>query len=659
MRRIDAAIVTLVTLVLLVGLGAVAWKTVERAEGVLVPALEKKADAVALSVASLATEAVGYGIPVPRFVGAEAVLRAALDEDTELAFATILAADGTVTAEARREDDIGFARRGEADIATVTRAIEGADGAVGAVAVGIPRAVEARVLRDLAIDISVLLLVAILVALELTAFAFALPSAARLRGITTRLSAARAGRFDVPPGASDPALAAMDRAVDARRARLAALRERAAGDGGAQKALETIDARHHLSERPAGAVNLAVVRAPVFLFFFAEEMTRPFLPTSIASLAGPVPGLSPEVVIALPIALFMAIVALSQPFLNGVTERAGRGRALRIGALVAALGYGWASSAGSLIDFTLARCVTAFGFATVFIAAQGFVVDRTAAGGRARGIGLFVSAIMAAMLCGPPIGGIIADRLGEATAFQVSAVMALVAALCAFVALPRTEGVTRTARGTVRFGDLPKLLARPAMALLLIGTAVPAKVLLIGLCMYLLPLELAKSFEPAVIGRVLMLYGLAMLVTVPLVSRLSDKQGLRVPFVVGGGVAAGASVLHLVLWPEPWGAALMVLQIGVAQGLSTTPQSALVGDLGRQAVPDLSEGALYGIFRLVERLGTVVGPLLVGFVWTMTSAMHAAFVTGGLVIFGALAFFVAAMASGDGALRLKSAGRTP
>lgn len=647
MRRFDIAIVSIVTGILVLGLVAISWQTVRSAEEVLLPALDSKAQSVARSVAGLGTEAVGYGIPVDRFVAADEVLRAALDENADFAFATIFNADGEIVAQATRGQAGGFDGADETETIMVSAPIEAADGELaGEVMIGTPRAVAERLVRDLWIDVAVLLLVSVLVTLELTAFAFTLPSALILRGLTQRLDALRHG--DVRPHAELSGrgpLAEEVQVVDAEIQRMReehrTLRERAAaaGDREAEAELDRIDGQYRLSERrEVPPVSLAAVRAPVFLFFFAEEMTRPFLPTYIASYAQPMFGLSLELVIALPIIIFMAIVALTQPTLNGWTERLGRARSLRTGALLACIGYFGTGFADQMSELILARTLTAMGFAIVFVSAQGFIVDRTAPAQRARGIGLFVSAIMAAMLCGPPIGGIVADRLGDSTAFTVSAMMAIVAYVCALVALPSDGPRGTEVRRAVRLSDVRRVLGQPLMVALLVGCALPAKMLLIGVCFYILPLNLANQFEPAAIGRVLMLYGLAMLVIVPAVSRWSDEASLRMSFVVLGGIASALAVAHFFLWPQPWGAALMVLQIGIAQGISTTPQSALVGEIGKRILPDLSEGGIYGVFRLVERMGTAIGPLFVGLVWSVASPELAMVATALLVACGALLF---------------------
>ncbi|MEM9222389.1 MAG: MFS transporter [Pseudomonadota bacterium] len=649
LRRFDVAIAAMALAVLVAGLAGISWHTVRSAETVLVPALDRKAQSVARSVAGLSALAVGYGIPVAQFVRAEEVLRESLDDNQDFAFAAILDVDGTVFAEVTREATGGYATA-EADGITISTAtIQTADEVHGSVVIGTPRTVAERLVRDVWIDVAILLLVAVLIAFELTAFAFTLPSAQLLRGLTQRLHALRRGDMRPHPqmataGPMGAEIEAADAEINRVRAEHQALQAAAdgCGDAGVQRDLKTLSRTHRLQEtRDSPPVSLAAVRAPVFLFFFAEEMTRPFLPAFIANRADPDIGLSVELIVALPIIVFMAIVAISQPFLNGLSERVGRARSLRTGALIAAFGFLGTGFAETVADITAFRALTAVGLAVVFVSAQGFVVDRTGAGQRARGIGIFVSAIMAAMLCGPPIGGIVADRLGDMAAFTVSAGIAVVAYVCAWVALPRGEVARESGARAVRVSDIFRVLARPVMLALLVGTAMPAKMLLIGVCFYFIPLVLAQGFEPAAIGRVLMLYGLAMLIIVPAVSRWSDQARLRMPFVVMGNLASALALLHLYIWPEPWGAALLVLQIGIAQGVSTTPQSALVGEIGRRVLPDLSEGGIYGVFRLVERLGTAVGPLFVGLIWTLLSADAALAAMAAVITLGALGFALA------------------
>jgi len=660
MRRFDVIILGLVTAVLLAALGAISWQSIRGAENLLLPSLDRKADVVARSLSGLVGEAVGYGMTLDEIVGADEVLAEALTENPEFAYAAIAKPDGRVVAlSSNQQDHDGAAVLSDliGELRTVTAPVEVDGRTVASVVVGIPNAVAETLIRRLWLDIAVLLLVSLLITLELLSFAFTISSASLLRGLARRLNALVKHDFrpHAPLAGTGPLaeeVANVDHEIDrvrAEHARLTRVAE-AKNDEEALADLELMERRYHLStERTDPPVSLIAVRAPVFLFFFAEELTRPFLPNYIKSFAEPIAGLSIEMVISLPIVLFMAIVAIAQPSLNGITERYGRARSLRVGAILALLGFVGTAYSADMLQLILFRSITAVGLATVFVAAQGYIVDRTGSVNRARGIGLFVSGIMVAMLCGPPIGGILAARLGPSAAFLVSAGLCFAAYVSASVALPGDKPASGSVAPGLQLSQVGAVLRRPAMLLLLAGCALPAKMMLIGFCFYYLPLSLASAgFDSATIGRVLMLYGLAMVILIPLVSRLSDDAGKRTLYVVIGAILSGAAVLHVFVWPEPWGAAIAVLQIGIAQGLSTTPQSALVGELGSRYVPDLSQGGLYGVFRLIERAGTAIGPAAMAFVWGAYGATAAIVGMGLLVAAGGLLFAISAIVTGGG-----------
>jgi MFS family permease len=61
----------------------------------------------------------------------------------------------------------------------------------------------------------------------------------------------------------------------------------------------------------------------------------------------------------------------------------------------------------------------------VFVAAQGYVLAHSTLHNRATSFSTFVGAIMVATVCGPSIGGILADNLGERWTFALAAVLAL------------------------------------------------------------------------------------------------------------------------------------------------------------------------------------------------------------------------------------------
>ncbi|GAB5467235.1 MAG: hypothetical protein Kilf2KO_02650 [Rhodospirillales bacterium] len=646
MRRLDLALLLVLSLLMVASLVFVSWRALDSAERLLLPELNRKAEVVGRSVSGLLEEAVGYGIPLEKVVGADALLREALTDSPEFALLSVELSDGSVLAV---EENPTEARSG--DLLKIATPVTVADQQVAQVVVSIPAAVVSRTIRNIWLDVAIVLLASILVTFEMLVLVFSSDAGRALRGLGQRLVSINRG--DLRQHASVEAGGVFGRATEDLDRRMATLSDRQQvlkaraehlQDGILSDRLNALEKRFRIgSRRDEPPPKLAALRAPLFLFFFAEELTRPFLPAFISTLASPFAGLSRELVISLPIVLFMAIVAILQPFLNGFTERLGRGRALRLGAVLAVVGFAGSAYVTDLLQFLVFRSMTAVGYALVFVSAQGAIIDGTERFNRARGLSTLVGAIFVAALCGPPVGGILADRLGDRETFLVSAVLALLAILAARFAMPNEARRDRLSGSSPpSWATFKAIFSKPQLVLLLFGCALPAKLILAALVFFLVPLTMAdEGFDQAAIGRVLTLYALAMIVLVPLVSRISDRLGYQPGFVLLGAVLSASAVAHPLLWAEPWGEAAMVLQLGIAQAFSITPQSALVGELGRRHLPNVSEGMVYGVFRLVERSGNAIGPALAAFLLGAFGLEVALIAVGAISALGGLTYFAA------------------
>lgn len=662
MRRLDRPLLLILAVMLVAALLFISWRALDSAERLLLPELNSKASVIGKSVSSLLQEAVDLGIPLDKVVGTDAVLEELLNASSEFSSIEVRLTSGETLAEVNSPTT-----KAGADPLRVETPVMISGTQAAQVTVVIPRSLIERTIRNIWLDVAIVLLASMLVTFEMLAMVFNSETGRALRGLGQRLVSI--GRGDLrryakveAPGAFGDAARMLDQRVDAigERQKDLLARAEAQRDPGLIEEVRDLDQRFQISTvREDPPPRLAAIRAPLFLFFFAEELTRPFLPSFISTLASPFAGLSREVVISLPIVLFMAIVAILQPFLNGFTERVGRRRALRIGIVFAVIGFVGSGYVGDLLQFLLFRSLTAVGYALVFVSAQGAIIDGTDRLNRARGLSILVAAIFVAALCGPPVGGILADRLGERETFLVSATLALLALVVTLFAMPqeirrdRLSGPSRPSLGLIF-----KVLSKPALAVLLFGCAFPAKLILAALIFYLVPLSMADAgFDQASIGRVLTLYALAMIVLVPTVSRFSDRMGYRPGFVLMGAALSATAVIHPLIWVEPWGEAIMVLQLGFAQALSITPQSALVGELGRRHLPEVPEGMVYGVFRLVERSGNAVGPALTAVVLGAYGLNAALIVVGAVSALGAVLYVLGA-GMGGGAGRNRAETRT-
>ncbi|MEP6503973.1 MAG: MFS transporter, partial [Betaproteobacteria bacterium] len=367
--------------------------------------------------------------------------------------------------------------------------------------------------------------------------------------------------------------------------------------------LHTITASGPRGAAAAGALALARLRLPLFLFMLAEELTRAFLPGYARALIPAGSRVSPDVLVGVPIVVFMLVVALGQPVLAGWSERAGHRRTMFWGAAMGAAGLAGAALASGLVDFIAWRGM-------VFVAGQGLVLEHTAPAERARGVALFVGAIMAAGVCGPPIGGILADHVGPRWGFAVAAATAALAWL-AVRGLPHARGPAAAAAPTSR--DFVRLLAQRRFLWVTALAALPAKLMLAGACFYLVPVYvIAAGAPPSVAGRAMMLYAVVLVLVLPHATRWVER-GVPLARLVGGGLCV--SSLGGFAFVASHGVApvyLVTALLGLGQGLSIAAQSSLLSHVCATEIAAHGSGPVFGAYRLIERLGNASGPLLAG-----------------------------------------------
>ncbi|MBY0454473.1 MAG: MFS transporter [Burkholderiaceae bacterium] len=567
-------------LLLCLGMVSMGWGAHRAGQALIQPDQLAKAGSIARSSAGLIERALAVDIPAEALAGMDTHIDAVRRNNPEVAALVFVASDGrtlhgSVPAAATNETfpsaQAPVLHRGES---------------VGQVVVMLDPGVLARRLQTTLLDMAFLGAVTLLMSLELLALALGSRGARALA------------------------------ATEVRQQRL------------------TDPAHRHAPWRSTSA---SAVRPALFLFMLTEELTRPFLPAWARQLAPQAWGLSPELLASFPLVLFLATVALLQWPLATWSERHGRRTGFLWGALLSAVGLALAAWLPSYGGFLAARMLSAVGFALVFVSGQGVVIDGSGAADRARSLAQFVRAILVAGLCGPPLGGLIADRWGVAATFAVCSGLALLAAGVAWLQIPpdRHSPLPQTVQPDSPTDSIWRTVqTQPGLVALLLGCALPAKLLLAALCFYLLPVYLQDmGHGSAVIGRLQTIYPLTMVLLVPVAARLADRWSRRGAFVVVGGFMAGASAM--LAWSagaSPAALALVLLGLGLGQSLSIAPQSALIADFSRRVSPRQGAGIL-GLFRMVERGGSALGPAT-GAVLLATVGFGPALATIGMCVLG-------------------------
>ncbi len=641
-----------VTLVVMLALAANAWLSHGIFERSLAPQMAAKVASAGGSIRALVLRAVDNGIPFDGLYGVAAEFDDVRGDVPEISYIAITGADGRVLHRSAKDPEGAEAYFRSPGVLSLLKhpgagaplARVGGDYMVslpivqgeqplGMLHLGVDVTFVDNIVLDMLYDVVVVLIVTLFFTLELLHFLAGSKLEASLRALGETFERGASGNFTTPrENRSEQAFGPLLKMMDATLARInaayAALgrdveegrrvpaHERHPGLAAAQGGLQALAQRFRFgvapAEKTADDSQLAKIRAPLFMFILAEELTRSFLPGYVKELLVPVPGLSPQLVVGLPIALFMLIVAIGQPFFGVYCERVGHRKTMLVGAVVATVGFVATAMAHSVLDLLLWRSLCALGYAMVFVAGQAYVLDHATPSNRARSFALFVGAIMAATVCGPSIGGILADNIGVRPSFVIAAVLAA-ASIIVIRGLPgkAPEGTGRAPTRLPRLAEIGALVLNRRFMSVTGLAAMPAKMLLTGICFYLIPLYVvSEGGTQAMAGRILMTYAVMMVVLAPVTAGLATTRE-RMHWLVGGGLVLSGlgGVLMLAGASVGWIFAAVVL-VGLGQSMSISAQSALVSEHCGPEIAQLGDGVVYGVYRLLERLGNAMGPLI-------------------------------------------------
>ena len=360
------------------------------------------------------------------------------------------------------------------------------------------------------------------------------------------------------------------------------------------------------------------IRVPLFLFIFAEELSRSFLPLFVARFSPTDAFVSDELLIGLPITLFMLVVAMVTPIGGTITDRIGARRVFLVGITFAVVGYIGTAFVWGYYDLLLWRVITGAGYGLLYIAAQVWVTNHTAKENRAQGMAVFATAIFVGAICGPPIGSIVADRIGFEATFLISAVVSVISGLIVYQVMnDGDKSEHRTPHTGLGAREWRTLLADRRFLSVTVFAAVPAKLVLTGFLFYIVPLYLSDlGHRQASIGWVVMLYGIATVSCTSLAARYADHtNGYSIMVLVGGalpGIGCALALFQDSMGGGSIAVVIAVFALGLGHALALTSQLSIAQGVAEQYTDSMGPASVIAAFRFVERAGLVLGPLVAG-----------------------------------------------
>jgi predicted MFS family arabinose efflux permease len=504
-------------------------------------------------------------------------------------------------------------------------------------------------------DTLVILIAVSLVALEVVVVALASQVTEPLRRVEAALENRAAGRFmRYPVPANGGRIARFLWAINAANDRLRTqVRQMLDGSGAAVDKLHDFAANHVLfapAERRRASVMDA--RIPLFVFCFAEELQKSFLPLFVAEYHGPGDWFARDIMLGLPITCFMFVIAAFTPFAGKFVDRFGAKRLFLFGLVPATAGYLGCFAAQSANDIVLSRSVTAIGYAIITISAQSYIAAVLTKENRARGMAIFVGVLMTATMCGTAIGAILADWLGYKPVFLVATGFALVAGILGYAMLSggaqEGTGVSKSV-GAKQGGAFAKLIRNSQFVLIVLFCAIPAKIILTGFLYLFVPLYLANlDASQSEIGRIMMIYSLVIIPVSPLAARFADQIGKNIWVVIFATIASGVVLLGLYQSPSVAAVLTVVAALGVAHSFIKAPLIVAAMEAA-EASPDVTRTGAMAILRTSERIGSVLGPVMVAAMLVVLDYAIVAAVLGvGVAVLGTFMALVSLRRPGPG-----------
>jgi predicted MFS family arabinose efflux permease len=388
------------------------------------------------------------------------------------------------------------------------------------------------------------------------------------------------------------------------------------------------------------------VRPAAFLFYFGVYLSLSFLPLYMETLYDPFPGVSKDLMMGLPISaeMFFAGICI---FIAGIwSDRRGWHEPFYSGIFLSAMGLLYSWTAQNALHFIIARSVAGMGYGLFWMASQGFVISATDENTKSQGFAQLFAGMFGGTVCGCVTGAILAERIGYKPVFFIGAVMMFAVIAYTLFFMQKAAGKlkyrsdSRSLSG-MKIRELADFLFNRNILVLLLLSAIPASIAMIGVLNYFTPVYLSRiGTSQSNIGRILMIYDFCVIYMGPVISKYIDASENKKMYVVASGILGGLAFITFYFLGGIGASIIAVLILGISQSFVFVSQNAYI--LKLKITKEMGEGKALGLFRSVSRFGQVIGPVLFGWL-IVTMDIHKSIAYFGMfylfitILFGILA----------------------
>jgi MFS family permease len=380
-----------------------------------------------------------------------------------------------------------------------------------------------------------------------------------------------------------------------------------------------------------------------------HTMYYPFLAIFLKSLGFPVDTIGLYFTLAAVFPLVFQIVG------GWISDRIGRVRSIAVGSIAGSLGWiGIVLAPAMAAPLAWLLASDAFGAVTRSLVGPSFdayTAEQSTHENRARVFAIVQALFMIVGIAGPPLGGLIAERLSFRVLLLVSACLYWCATVVRVAMAGKVGSASRAGEGGQSAVRLRESLA--LMGALAVSGGVFTWILVVDgaldiaakLSESLLPLYL-KEAGGLMESRIGLLQGLAAVCTaaamVPM-GALADRRGERYPIALGCALI-GVSVALFVLGQGLLAYAVAFAVFGVSGGCFTPALQSLIS----KAVPEKLRGMAFGFLSTSLGVFSFFAPAIGGALWKRFFPALPFLVSGGIVLLAIVPAWIGFRAPGRG-----------
>lgn len=363
--------------------------------------------------------------------------------------------------------------------------------------------------------------------------------------------------------------------------------------------------------------DVQLARPLNFIFFTAVSMSLAFIPLMMSGFYEPVAGLSREFLLALPISLEFFFFGFATLISGYLIPSFGWRRLFIIGLLTVLIGLIFSGFAWDMTSFCVARSLTGLGSGISYIGLRSLINQENRQQARSEGYSHFYAGMIAGGNVGVVLGASLADLLGFSQVFHVAAGILVFALIFYFYGLKRlvyirhakkvaTSAENITAE-VIKKSALQAYLRDPKIWLFFLCLVFPTYLAGTFLAYFLPVFAEDQGLSTADIGRLFILNGLFIIYLGPPLSRFFKRRVGDFYTQILGSALWAASLMIFAVTGSLWGAVVALILMGITEGFCATAQNEFYLELPSSKA--LGEDKATGYFELFSKVGETLGPI--------------------------------------------------